>query len=329
LFDLRSLGYLFAAALVAFFAVYFTTPRLIRRLKKEGLNGIDLHKVDRPMIPRMGGLAIMLGYVSGALLLLPVFSQIYVALTAILSSILMVAMLGIIDDVLDLSQATRTLLPLIASLPLTISVSQDRVMLFPIIGFVDLGLAYPLVVVPIGFVACANLTNMLAGFNGLEAGMGLIASAALFVSAILLGSTKGAIILSPMIGTLLAFLIYNRYPARIFPGNSGTYAIGATIAAAVIVGDMEVLGVICMTPFVVEFFLKAIGRFRGECFGVPASDGTLLPPERTASLTHLAMRLKRLKEKELVLWFLVVEAAFGSIAILVAHYNLYYFLFPA
>lgn len=317
------------SSLISFLVVYLITPRLIGKLNEKNLTGVDVHKPGKPRIPLMGGLAIIAGYLSGALWLLIVFPEYYGELISVLSSILMISMLGVIDDVLDLRHAVKVLLPILASLPLTLVVGEDRVMLFPILGLINLGVAYPLILVPVGVAASANLVNMLAGFNGLEAGMGLIAASTLSVSALLVGSVKGAILLAPMIGALSAFLIYNRYPAKIFPGNSTTYAIGAAVAGAVIVGDMEVLGVICLAPYVAEFFVKVLHRFKGECFGVLTANGSLRAPENIASLTHALMRIGKLNEQKLVATFYLIEAFCGSIAIVVAYFSLYLTLFPS
>jgi UDP-N-acetylglucosamine--dolichyl-phosphate N-acetylglucosaminephosphotransferase len=209
-------------------------------------------------------------------------------------------------------------------------VSSDRVFLLPLIGFVRAGLIYPLLLVPIGVMAAANLTNMLAGFNGLEAGMGLIAISCLTISGCIIGNVTGVIVLAPMIGSLLAFLIYNRYPARIFPGNSGTYAIGAVIAAGVIIGDMEVVGIICLAPYIVEFVVKAMGGFKGSCLGNRNRDNTLSPPKSgPESLTHFVMGRGRFTESQLVRLFLLIEMIFGIIAIIIAYSSLYFMLFPA
>jgi len=278
----------------------------------------------------MGGLVLVAGYLAGILWFLVAFPDLFRELTAILSTILMISMVGMIDDILQLRHSIKVMLPLVASLPLMLIVSEDRVMMLPFIGLVKIGLFYPLLLVPIGIVAAANLTNLLAGFNGLETGMGLVAIVSLFISCFLLGNLNGIVILAPMIGPLLAFLVFNWYPAKIFPGNSGTYVIGAVIAAGVIIGDMEIIGIICLLPFIMEFFIKLRSLFRGQCFGLVNGDGTLSAPRSpTESLTHIIMRLGRLTELRLVTTFIIIEAIFGGIAILVAYLSAFYVLIPS
>ena len=73
---------------------------------------------------------------------------------------------------------------------------------------------------------------MLAGLNGIESGLGIIALTSLTISCIISGKYDVTIISMSMLGALIAFLYFNKYPAKIFPGDTGTLIIGATIDAA-------------------------------------------------------------------------------------------------
>ena len=131
------------------------------------------------------------------------------------------------------------------------------------------------------------------------------------------GTDAGLFILVPLLGSLIAFLYYNKYPARIFPGDTLTLFVGATIACSAILSDLKFEGTILMTPMIVEFFLKCRGRFEGECFALSNEDGILLYTDRVESLTHFVMKNFVVDEKELVyiLWFfeMVLAAVVVSI----------------
>ena len=316
------------SVIIGFIIVYYMTPIAARRLKERRVTGVDVHKPERPLIPTMGGLVLVAGYLASILWFLVIFPDFFKELTAILSTILMISMVGMIDDILQLRHSIKVMLPMVASLPLLLIVSEDRVLTFPFIGLVKVGFFYPILLVPIGVVAAANLTNLLAGFNGLEAGMGLAAISSLSIASLVIGN-EGMFVLVPMIGPLLAFLVFNWCPAKIFPGNSGTYVIGAIIAAGVIIGDMEVVGMICLLPYIVEFFIKLRNFFGGQCFGLVNGDGTLSAPYSfTESLTHVIMRRGKLTESRLVSELIIIEAIFGGIAILVAYLSAFYVLIP-
>jgi len=320
------LAYFFIATsmILAFAVTYRTTSWAVRTMKSKGITAIDVHKPGKPAIASMGGIAVIVGYASGVMLTIIPFSQFLPELLSALVTVLLLGMMGMIDDILDLSRKTKTLMPLIASLPLIIVVSNDRTMLIPLVGVLGLGVLYPLVLVPIGLATASNLTNMLAGLNGLEAGMGSIAAASLLIATLTTGKQLGALIVAPIIGSLIAFLLYNRYPAKILPGNSTTYVIGGVIALSVILGDMEVIGVVCLVPYIFEFFVKGRTLFRGQCFGKLEPDGTLKPSSSIQSLTHIMMKIGNYNEKQVVVRLWLMEALFGVIAILVAYANLYY-----
>ncbi len=208
--------------------------------------GQDMAKPGMKLVPMMGGLAITFGFGLSILASLKFVTKAsVVTLLAGLVTILLIAILGFLDDIFIVRRIWRITLPGIAALPLI--VVDTGIPILHLLGYgLNLGYVYTYFFIPIGVIACANLINILAGFNGLEAGSGAIACTAIFTSSTILMkleptkySVTTPIIMLAMLGACLAFLIFNWYPAKIFPGNVGTYAIGASIASAVIIGDME------------------------------------------------------------------------------------------
>ena len=115
--------------------------------------------------------------------------------------------------------------------------------------------------IPVGVAVASNLTNMLAGFNGLEAGMGIVVFGAMTILAVAHGSTDMALISISMMAALAAFMVFNKNPSSVFPGDVGNLTIGAALAAAVIIGNFDTAGAILMIPYVIDFFIKAYNRF--------------------------------------------------------------------
>ncbi len=327
-------------ALVTFVAAFLAAdamlPFLIRRMALRGLVGIDLNKLGKPKVSEMGGIAVMLGSSFGIMVAIFAFTYLRLIelnltlLLAALSTVLLVGFLGMVDDIIGWKQGIRqwqhALVPLFAALPLmAVKVNNPPMVLpfigmlpaefyIPFFGMVSFGLFYSLVLVPIGITGASNSFNMLAGFNGLEAGLGILgASTLLFISyADLLrgyGSSEAIILLAAIIGALLAFLRYNRFPARVFGGDSLTLMVGASIAAASIIGNMEKIGIMVMAIFFVELAFKAKHRFQSECFGIPQSDGTLKADPRGGSLTQWVMRRGRFTEPLVVGIILAMQAA--------------------
>jgi UDP-N-acetylglucosamine--dolichyl-phosphate N-acetylglucosaminephosphotransferase len=161
-----------------------------------------------------------------------------------------------------------------------------------------------------------NLTNMLAGFNGMESGMGIIMFSAMALIAASIGSVEMALIAFSMIGALLAFSYFNFFPAKVFPGDVGTLTIGAALGSMVIIGNLESAGAILVIPYVIDFFIKAKNRFPHTRQEI--KDGKLYPKDgKVKGLVHLVMKLsKGITERKLVVAFIAMEAVVAAIALI-------------
>lgn len=207
-----------------------------------------------------------------------------------------------------LGQMSKMLFVLPAALPLIAVGAGSWTMSFPLIGTIEWGIIYPLVLLPIGLLFVSNVVNMLAGTNGLSAAMSLVASTALGIYALHLGKLEAAIIAFGLAAPLLAFMRYNFYPASLLPGDSLTYLSGAVLFSTMVVGDMEKFGVVIFTPYIAEFLLKARSGFKAHSWGILQEDGTLKPQhEKTYSLTHPLMR-RSFTEKQVTIGLTMLEA---------------------
>jgi UDP-N-acetylglucosamine--dolichyl-phosphate N-acetylglucosaminephosphotransferase len=312
------LRYLIASAIAAFVATYLFLPWLIKSLRGTSAVGKDLNKPTKPLVPEMGGLGVMLGFYIGVTLLVvisapadaPVRPYFYAALLASLGA----GIVGLVDDMFGLRKRTKAFLPFVLALPLGAAVYQSGDVY--ILGL-NLGVIM-VVAVAFGVTSAANAANMLEGLNGLGAGLMIIITTTMIVLSLILGSTEGMFLLFPLLGGLVAFLWYNRYPARVFPGDSMTLFAGATIASAAIVTSpsMKTLAAILFLPMIVEFLLKARGRFAAENFGKLDQGGRLHREGPIQSLTHLFMGRDALKEWQIVaaLWCVEAVVCAGAVA---------------
>lgn len=169
----------------------------------------------------------------------------------------------------------------------------QSVMAFPFLGTLDIGLLYPLLIIPIGIIGASNAFNMLAGYNGLEAGMGVVILSTLGLIAYSTGNTVAVVIAVTTISTLIALLYFNKYPAKVFPGDTLTYPIGAIVAIVAIVGNMEKSAAILFSLYYIEFVLKARGIFREQSYGKLLDDGSLAVRNKVYSIPHIAILLLR------------------------------------
>ncbi|MFH1055282.1 MAG: glycosyltransferase 4 family protein [Candidatus Altiarchaeota archaeon] len=315
---------LLAVLAVSFAFTYLTVPWFIPRLLKAKIAGRDMNKQGNIVVPEMGGFAIIGGFLVGVLfaIALTTFNVVGVEMNltyvlACLSTVLLMALIGVIDDLLLLDQRVKAILPVFAALPLVAVSAGVQSMELPIFGVVDFGILYPLIVIPIAITGASNATNMLAGFNGLEAGLGIVMCSTVGLVAYSLGRVEAVVIVFAMLGALLAFLRYNWYPARILIGDVGTLSIGAVVASSVIVGNIEKVGIILIAPFFLELYLKARSRFKAQSW-CELKGGRLLCPKLSEvyGIGRLVMYINGgVSERKLVLSIIAFECLFALLAL--------------
>jgi phospho-N-acetylmuramoyl-pentapeptide-transferase len=113
------------------------------------------------------------------------------------------------------------------------------------LGGFNLGfLAFPIVVV--GILGAINAVNLIDGMDGLAAGIIVIASLACCGLGYFTGDYNTLLVFSIILGLSLGFLVFNKYPASIFMGDTGSFLLGAGYAAAVMICDIPYFGVLAL-----------------------------------------------------------------------------------
>lgn len=300
--------FLIMPLLVSFLIVLFLMPFWIRKANQLGLMWNDMNKFLREKVAGSGGIIVVVSFVISVLVYIA-YITFYLKesnnhLVAIFSLLLVVCLLagiGFIDDLFGwqhggLSRRSRLILVALASIPLmAINAGRPDISL-PFLGQANLGIIYSLVVIPIGIIGATTTFNFLAGFNGLEAGQGILLLSAAAIVSYATGNSWLSIIALCMVVALIAFLFYNFYPARVFPGNSITYAIGGLFAIISILGNFEKVAIFFFIPYIIETILKSRGGLEKQSFGKPNKEGTLdLKYDKFYALTHIAIfMLKKL-----------------------------------
>ena len=310
--------------LISFIISFILFPVMIFRLKKAGIVGKNMNSEIQEEVAEMGGLVMVAGFGAGIFTVIAVktFFNIFpsvdlISILVALSTILIVVLIGIFDDLVSMPQQIKAFMPLFAALPLIVIKEGSTFMRIPFWGNVNFGLLYTLVIIPLEVTIAANAVNMLAGFNGLEVGMGIMAVGSLAIIAYLLGKITVLVILLATLGALLATLYYNWYPAKILVGDVGTLSIGAIIAAVVIMGNFEIAGVILLIPYIVDFLIKAKNHFPYS-FGVYRDGKLYCPEDGPVGLGQLIMKVcGGISERNLVLMLMGIEAVCGVVAILI------------
>lgn len=289
--------------LVSFLITLVLIPDWIKRAKKARLVGKDIQKVSKTEVAEAGGVTVIAGFTLGVLVYIAVNTFVFgttnsnlVKIFALMSTILLIAFVAFIDDIagwkIGLRRRTRIILVAFAAIPLIAINAGKSSVVFPFLGHVELGLIYPLIFIPIGIIGATTTFNLLAGFNGLEAGQGIILLSAFSIVAFATGTSWLSVIGLCMIVSLLAFLSFNFSPAKVFPGDILTYSVGGLLAAMAILGNFERIAVFLFIPYGIETILKLRGKLVKESFGKINKDGSLgLKYNKIYSLNHLAIYL--------------------------------------
>ncbi len=295
--------------LLSFFIVLFSVPIWIKKAKEIGLVWEDMNKKDRPKnVAGAGGVTVFLGFILGVLGYMAIKTFYFkstdnlVEIFASLSVILIIAFIGFMDDLFGwrkggLSKKSRLILLIFASIPLIIINAGVSNMMG-----IEFGLLYPLLFIPLGIAGVSATFNFLAGYNGLEASQGIIILSALSIITFIMGNKWLSIIGLCMVASLIGFYLFNKYPAKVFPGDVMTYSVGALIAVIAILGNIEKIAIFFFIPYILETGLKLRGKLKKHSFAKVNEDGSLeMPYEKVYGLEHLAIRvLKKIKRNKKV-----------------------------
>jgi UDP-GlcNAc:undecaprenyl-phosphate/decaprenyl-phosphate GlcNAc-1-phosphate transferase len=198
---------------------------------------IHLHPV-----PRLGGIALLLGIFVPALAFLTLDG----AYRGILLGATVATTIGVVDDFRGLpwwgklgGQGAA------ASIAIGFGVEVDR-FTFPILGIHDLPEWVGVPATFIWIVAIMNMVNFLDGMDGLAAGICAIAGSTFAIIALSLGKPQAAILSAIVAGACFGFLRHNFYPARIFMGDSGAMLLGFTLATLSIQGLLKTAATVAL-----------------------------------------------------------------------------------
>ena len=222
-------------ALAAAGVVLATTPAAARLARRIGaVDQPSGRRIHLEPTPRLGGLALLAGFLAPVLLFLPVST----GSRAIVLGALLIALLGAVDDVWGLSPMVKLAGQLAcAALPVAAGLTIDHVTL-PFLGVGDLGPAqYPITL--LWFVALVNMINFTDGMDGLAAGVSGLGATTFAIIAASLGRADPAIMAAALAGACAAFLVFNFHPAKVFMGDSGSMLLGFVIAGVAVDGVMK------------------------------------------------------------------------------------------
>lgn len=235
--------YHLAAFIISAAVVLLTTPIVKQIGLKSGYydppGGRKVHQ--RPMV-RLGGVSIFLGTLvallcvwwAGGFGILPPNKE--YEIWGVTLGGLAFFLIGLADDLLNLSPFLRLLLQVVAASLAWQAGVQIEFLSIPLIGLVSLPVWISLPVTVIWLVGMTNAINWIDGLDGLAAGVSGIAAVVMLIVCLFMNQPAAALIVAALAGAALGFLRYNFNPAQIFMGDGGAYFMGFTLAGVGVVG---------------------------------------------------------------------------------------------
>ena len=216
---------IFLSSGLAFLITFFAIPVIIEVAKDKKLfDEPGERKVHKAVIPTLGGLGIFGGFIIATLIGVPPASA--GVLQYFMAAIMIVFFMGIKDDILILTASKKFIGQLIAA-GIVIKFGGIQITdLFGIMGIHTLAPTVSFLLTLFTIVVITNSFNLIDGVDGLAGSLGLLTSVIFGLYFYFSGEPLYAVLALSLAGSLVAFLIYNFYPAKIFMGDTGSLLIG-------------------------------------------------------------------------------------------------------
>jgi UDP-GlcNAc:undecaprenyl-phosphate/decaprenyl-phosphate GlcNAc-1-phosphate transferase len=240
--------------IICFLLTLVSTPLVKKLAYKVGATDNPNHrKVHQKIMPRLGGLAIFIGFIAGYLILRPEDPHV---LPIILGSIV-ILLTGMADDIFELSPRFKFAGQLTAAFTVVLGGVQTEFINLPFGGELQFGI-FSIPITIIWIVAITNAINFIDGLDGLAAGVSTIALATIGFMAVMKGDVFVMSIAMILLVSTLGFLYFNFHPAKIFMGDTGALFLGYMIAVLSLLGFKNVTMISLVIPLII--------------LGVPISD---------------------------------------------------------
>ena len=298
---------------IALVVSYALTPSVKKLAIKIGaVDRPNARKVHTHVIPRLGGLAIYIGFMAAVLFCVPLQHE----LVGMLLGCTAIVAVGIWDDICNIPAKVKLVGQILAAcIPIAFGI-QIEWLTNP---FGDIIVLPELIAIPVTIfwiIGFTNTVNLIDGLDGLAAGVAFIASISMFLLAYNLNQFLPALVIVSMAGAALGFLQYNFNPAKIFMGDTGSMLLGYTLSVAAVLGLVKTAATVALVVPIIALGLPILDTtfaiIRRKMSGVP-----IFQPDKG----HLHHRLLALgmTQKKAVLIMYFVSMILGIVALFVAN----------
>ena len=214
--------------------------------------------------------------------------------------------MGLLDDWMDLRWRYKAFFPLVAAIPL-ISLAtrlelRTTITIF-LFGTIDFGVYYYFIVLPLLVTIITNTVNQLGGLNGLET----VCPAIVMIGLMVIARPNAVLLYGPLIVWLLLALL--NFRGRVFVGNTGSFAIGMTLASFAVISDLKTDLIVSVIPYIFNSSLILLTYFFSRAKAKVSFDGEKLSSDHRRSLITVITYRRRLTERQVVVTISLMVAA--------------------
>ena len=220
-----------------------------------------------------------------------------------------------LDDWVGLRWRYKAFLPLIAAIPLVsfaFSLPEQQLrtsMMLPFVGTIDFGVYYYLIILPLLVTVITNTVNQLGGLNGLET----VCPAVVLVGLMVMSGSEAVYLYVPLVAWLVLAVL--NFQGRIFVGNTGSFAMGMTVASFAVISNLKVNLVVSVLPYIFNSVLILLTFFFARKKASVSFDGKRLFSDHRRSLITLLTYRRALTERQVVLLISLLVAATTLLAV--------------
>lgn len=319
------------AFILAFVVAFVATPYTIKLAKKIGAIDIpkDERRTHKRTIPKLGGPAVILGFLVSAIYLLIVMSmentinlfgteQYGIKLLGFILGIGVLSIFCIVDDIKTIKPLTKLLGQVLAATIVIIAGIRIDGITLPFLNFPEMHEVTSVILTFAWIIIVTNAINLIDGLDGLSSGISVISAISLLIIFVLNGSSMISIVLiTALAGALVGFLPYNFSPAKTFIGDTGSNFLGFSLAIISILGSAKtytaaviVLPLIVLGLPIFDTFMAIVRRI---------IKGKSIKAVFKADKGHLHHRLlaKGYSQKQAVILLYGISAILGIFAVII------------
>lgn len=322
-------GDIIIAFTIAFMTAFMATPHTINLAKKVGAVDTpkDARRINKITMPRLGGLAVILGFfvsVTYLLIVMTIENKIDLSQDNYVRKIygftigaFLIGIICFVDDV----RGVPALIKLVFQIAAASVVIKSGIMIdnldIPIFHFENFGETFYIILTVGWIVGITNAINLIDGLDGLSTGISIISCLSLLIIFSLNGSPLISILLITALGgSLCGFLPYNFNPAKTFIGDTGSNFLGYCLSIISILGIAKTYtAIVIVAPLIVlglPLFDTLSSIVRRLIHG--KSLKAIIQPD--AGHLHHKMLRKGFSQKQAVLILYGISAILGMFAII-------------